>query len=791
MNMKSAKGYERFGLRVTAYSEMGNRKYMEDVYSVAYQKTNDGSELDFAYFGMFDGHGGDTAAIFAKNHLMNFIVDQPGFWSNDDEDVLKAIKTGFLDCHMAMWRDLDNWKPTNSGLPSTAGTTASIAFIRKGKLYIGHAGDSGIILGTESSEPGRNWVAEPLTVDHKPENREERKRIEEAGGKVIEKIGIHRVVWYRPRFPHQGPIRRNTRIEEIPFLAVARSLGDLWSYNWKTDKFMVSPEPDVAVYEIDSSKHRCLIFASDGLWNIMDGQTAVDLVYEAEASNDQNAKMVDKSAMKWLNPSRHLVEIALRRWRENKMRSDNTSVVCVMLDVPNKMQNIGNIETEQNSRTIYDYSTSEAYNLDYVDMSAYDVHPNFNLVMQSPHQVNPYPYYNHYENNPHDHHNPNQLPSFSVGYHTYSHTTYLDHQRASSSSDLTYHTSSNERAFVKGCCPNERFLLAKADEQIHYHATFDQHKEMYQSMAQQPFPPLHYAYRPVPNHSFGFSLPPINDNSFLQNQNFMSPRPMERYNYLRPTEAEIAEMHNEINREEEEEELSDTDTEEMEWSDDEKQEKETKTDIATSVDADELEINKSDVEPENPKTDLSIQIFEISSSNLGINEKLSANKTKNLPERSNNKENSETHDKKKKSSKNRSTGRYYETRQTNCKMRSGNIRSSGIIQKTIGKEKSQRRIVRCARRAVKAFQDMKASTSLAIKKQLESIANVKSRSKVQEKNTSSDSRILRSSQSDVKSSPPANKKEMKEKVFKVNIIRNLRSNAVYSEKTRKKNTKSK
>lgn len=151
---------------------------------------------------------------------------------------------------------IDNWKPTNSGLPSTAGTTASIAFIRKGKLYIGHAGDSGIILGKEGSEPGANWVAEPLTVDHKPENPDERKRIEECGGKVIEKLGIHRVVWYRPRFPHQGPIRRNTRIEEIPFLAVARSLGDLWSYNWKTDKFMVSPEPDVAVYDIDATKHR-------------------------------------------------------------------------------------------------------------------------------------------------------------------------------------------------------------------------------------------------------------------------------------------------------------------------------------------------------------------------------------------------------------------------------------------------------------------------------------------------------------------------------------------------------
>ena len=125
-------------------------------------------------------------------------------------------------------------------------------------------------------------------------------------------------------------------------------------------------------------------------------------------------------------------------------------------------------------------------------------------------------------------------------------------------------------------------------------------------------------------------------------------------------------------------------------------------------------------------------------------------------------------------------------------MRSGNIRSSSSgIQKTIGKEKTQRKIVRCARRAVKALQDMKASTSLAIKKQLESIANVKTKSKVQEKNNSSDSRILRSSQVDVKSSPPANKKVMKEKVFKVNVSRNLRSSTVLSEKPipRKRNTK--
>jgi protein phosphatase 1D len=43
----------------------------------------------------------------------------------------------------------EKWPKTASGLPSTAGTTASIAFIRRGKIYIGHVGDSAIILGVQ------------------------------------------------------------------------------------------------------------------------------------------------------------------------------------------------------------------------------------------------------------------------------------------------------------------------------------------------------------------------------------------------------------------------------------------------------------------------------------------------------------------------------------------------------------------------------------------------------------------------------------------------------------------
>lgn len=64
------------------------------------------------------------------------------------------------------------------------------------------------------------------------------------------------MVWNRPRPGHKGPIKKNTPMDEIPFLAVARSLGDLWSYNPQNDEFIVSPDPDVGVLTIDPTKFR-------------------------------------------------------------------------------------------------------------------------------------------------------------------------------------------------------------------------------------------------------------------------------------------------------------------------------------------------------------------------------------------------------------------------------------------------------------------------------------------------------------------------------------------------------
>jgi len=323
---------------------------MEDVFSVAYQQTEDEKDLEYAFFGIFDGHGGREAAVFAKEHLMDFIVKQKGFWAEDDQSILRAIHEGFIQTHHAMWKELEKWPKTMSGLPSTAGTTASIAFIRRGKLYVGHVGDSAIVLGAQETPTGDGdgeaavatptggvWRGLPLTRDHKPESDEESRRIQKSGGKVVCKSGVPRVVWNRPKVGHRGPVRRSTHIDEIPFLAVARSLGDLWSYNSKEDVFVVSPEPDTYVYPIDISKHRCLILGTDGAWNMLTPQQAVTYVCEAEKSNEQNMLYPQQNGgggRQWINPSKYLVDCAINRWTGNNLRADNTSVVTVMLDRP-------------------------------------------------------------------------------------------------------------------------------------------------------------------------------------------------------------------------------------------------------------------------------------------------------------------------------------------------------------------------------------------------------------------------------------------------------------------------
>jgi protein phosphatase 1L len=91
--------------------------------------------------------------------------------------------------------------------------------------------------------------ANPLTSDHRASREDERRRIESQGGFVVDCRGTWRV---------QGS------------LAVSRGIGDGHLKPW------VLAEPDTTTLPVDADCE-FLVLASDGLWDKVDAQEAVDV----------------------------------------------------------------------------------------------------------------------------------------------------------------------------------------------------------------------------------------------------------------------------------------------------------------------------------------------------------------------------------------------------------------------------------------------------------------------------------------------------------------------------------
>jgi len=75
---------------------------MEDVVSINMSYGANSSRRGFAFFAVFDGHGGADAARFADRHLLQQITQRAQFWSDDDSDVVQGIKDGFVATHQMM-----------------------------------------------------------------------------------------------------------------------------------------------------------------------------------------------------------------------------------------------------------------------------------------------------------------------------------------------------------------------------------------------------------------------------------------------------------------------------------------------------------------------------------------------------------------------------------------------------------------------------------------------------------------------------------------------------------------
>ncbi len=228
--------YTKFSYGYSSYK--GKRFSMEDFHSAKIE-TIDGQEIGL--FGVFDGHGGSRAAEYLKNHLFENLLKHPKFL----DDTKSVITEVYLKTDQDFLKDAKNQN-------RDAGSTASTAVLVGDHLLVANVGDSRAVIC-------KGGKAVALSTDHKPNQSDERQRIEDAGG-VVMWAGTWRV----------GGI-----------LAVSRAFGD------RLLKQYVVADPEIQEDTIEKGVD-FLVLASDGLWDVVSNEDAVEMV-----SNILNAEEAD------------------------------------------------------------------------------------------------------------------------------------------------------------------------------------------------------------------------------------------------------------------------------------------------------------------------------------------------------------------------------------------------------------------------------------------------------------------------------------------------------------------
>jgi len=149
-------------------------------------------------FGVFDGHGGVQSADYAVKHLPNNVI------RCFQKHASSGRKDGTLDTKRILGALEDAFPLTDAELLNFArrkgfrdGTTALFMLITGTELdslmlFCAHVGDCRAVLC-------RGGDAIRLTHDHRPDRKDEQKRIKDAGGGVFQVADKRRVQLYRDR----------------------------------------------------------------------------------------------------------------------------------------------------------------------------------------------------------------------------------------------------------------------------------------------------------------------------------------------------------------------------------------------------------------------------------------------------------------------------------------------------------------------------------------------------------------------------------------------------------------
>lgn len=270
-------------IRSGSYADIGRRKFMEDEHIriddlSVHMGSFFGCSIPGAFYAVLDGHGGSDAAAYIKRNAMRLFFEDPDLPQTSDIDslFLKELESchrkAFLLADLALAGEC-------SSVSSSCGTTALTALVLGRHLMVANAGDCRAVLC-------RKGVAVEMSHDHNTSHLQERRRVEELGGSIVDGY--------------------------LNGLSVTRALGD---WELKLPLGSASPliaEPEVQQIEL-TEEDEFMIMGCDGIWDVMTSQNAVTLVRQWLRRHDDPQQC-----------ARELVAEALRRHT-----LDNLTVIVI------------------------------------------------------------------------------------------------------------------------------------------------------------------------------------------------------------------------------------------------------------------------------------------------------------------------------------------------------------------------------------------------------------------------------------------------------------------------------
>ncbi|KAJ7944113.1 putative Protein phosphatase 2c [Quillaja saponaria] len=276
------------------------------------------------FVGVYDGHGGPETSRYINDHLFQHLKRFTSEQQSMSVDVIRkayqATEEGFLSIVTKQW-------PINPQI-AAVGSCCLVGVICGSTLYIANLGDSRAVLGRVVKATGE-VLAIQLSSEHNVAIESVRKEMHSLHPDDSRIVVLKHNVW---------------RVKGL--IQVSRSIGDIYlkkaEFNREPlyvkfrlrDPFkmpILSSEPSISVHELQP-EDQFVIFASDGMWEHLSNQDAVDIVQNHPRSG--TARRLVKAALQEAAKKREMRYSDLKKIDRGVRRHfhDDITVIVLFLD---------------------------------------------------------------------------------------------------------------------------------------------------------------------------------------------------------------------------------------------------------------------------------------------------------------------------------------------------------------------------------------------------------------------------------------------------------------------------